>query len=284
MSSDTLNEVVLPDGTVRRLGNNSVGVRMFASARTYGDAADEPILTDAQIEEAVQKYDSSPDHPNRPPTHDQDGVGQCNCDAATGCVETQRNIQGLPYLQLSAADLYDRINGGHDNGSMLEDGLEELRTNGVGLASSAGTIWHRGMKDAPAPERKRFMVLEWCVCPTFRHVISAAIKGRAGVSGIMWYDGFDPDADGWLPTVGRGRAGGHAVLWFPKPAFHRAPSNHRAGTVLHLGVWHQNSWGKWGLDGKGACVFPQELYEGDIGGWWTCREVTDEGGTVPAES
>ena len=50
-----------------------------------------------------------------------------------------RKEQGLVGPLLSPADLYDRINGGRDQGSMLEDAMAELAKNGVGtVATSSG--------------------------------------------------------------------------------------------------------------------------------------------------
>lgn len=116
----------------------------------------------------------------------------------------------------------------------------------------------------------RFRILEFFLCPTFDHVYSAAIKGFRGVSGIMWYNNFNPDARGWLPTRGTGRPGGHAIRSF-KPT--------RRGKLY--GIWHRNSWGEWGYQRTGNFVIPEPLYQGPVGGWWALRSVVDEGGQVP---
>src|SRR5262245_32811573 len=106
-----LQEITLPDGSVRRLGNNSIGVRMLARAGVYGDIPETPMIQRAQwTEVTLEEF--------LPEVHDQDGVGACNCFATITCAEGCRNMQGLPPIALSPGWLYGRINGGHDNGSM----------------------------------------------------------------------------------------------------------------------------------------------------------------------
>ena len=73
--------------------------------------------------------------------------------------------------------------------------------------------------------------------------ISAAIQGRRLVSGILWYANDTPDADGWLPTTGRGQAGGHAIKgWAPAMRIIAAerPSSgvkHRSRGAEMAGPW-----------------------------------------------
>ncbi len=265
-----LDEITLPDGTTRKLGNIAPPAGLVKAWPTFGDTPAARLIPRSEWGGLMAGYTPGPDHPHLPPVHDQDGVGQCNCDDTTALVEFCRNMAGLPYVQLSAADLYDRINGGRDQGSLLEDAMHEMLTAGVGTAATCGTLWKRGYYKGPASaaERARFKVLEAFICPTFDHCMSAVFQGFALSTGIMWYDNYTPDADGWLPR-GRGNAGGHAIFGF-KPA-------KRGGT---FGIWHQNSWGTdWGLGGR--FVIPESAYSGPVGGWWAVRAVTDEGGVIP---
>lgn len=266
-----LIEITLPDGTTRRLGNNRPPAGHKARAfPTYGDTKDAPMFSRSQWPALIVAMGEGPDFSFLPPVHDQDGVGQCNCDATTTMAESCRLSQGLPYVQLSAADLYDRINGGQDQGSLLEDAMAEMLTNGVGTAASCGTVWKRGNPKPPSGERGRFRFLEVFSCPTFEHQVSATIAGFRVNSGIDWADNYNPDSDGWLPRSG-GSVGGHAIFGY-KPAM-------RDGK---FGIWHQNSWGeRWG--NKGRFVIPEGAYAGQVGGWFAVRSVVDEGGVTPQE-
>jgi hypothetical protein len=259
-------------GYERFLGNVSAVDVIKGTYAVYGDRDDEELIDESKWGDIIAAMGTGQDWPHLPYVHDQDGIGQCNADATTAAAEAARSIQGLPFVKLSAADLYDQINGGADNGSMLEDGIDAMMKNGVGTAATCGTLWSRGMNRATSAERTRFKVLEAALCPTPKHVMSASIKGRPLISGILWYDNFRVDGDGWLPSRGSGQAGGHAVFGYK-------PTMRQTNSGTQFGIWHQNSWGNWGM--RGRCVFPMSLYGNSIGGWWAIRAMTDEGGVVP---
>lgn len=262
-----LEIIELPDGTVRRLGNIMPPAGLTRAWKIYGDTPNTPMRTWEEIDAAIAAS-PGPEDDYVQYVHDQDGVGQCNCDATAGAAEAQRARQGLDFVKLSAADLYDRINGGSDRGSLLEDALQEMTTRGIGTADTAGLIWKRGMRTAPDSERGRFRALEAFLCPTFQHVASAGCEGFDLISGISWASNYTPDGEGWLPKP-RGNAGGHAI--------HGYKPTKRGNT---RGIWHQNSWGPgWGLQGR--FVIPEWCYDQSIGGWWAIRVMVDEGGKVP---
>lgn len=261
-------------GTPRYLGNNvpiaDAHLTMATRNKVYGDHPSAPMVPRSQYANLISTMGDWNVHPCLPYVHDQDGVGQCNCDATAAAVEFIRACQGLDFVKLSAGDLYGRINGGADNGSLLEDATAEMTARGIGTAATCGVLWHRGMKQAPPAERARFRVLELWLCPTFDHCMSAALSDFALISGVMWYDNFKPDGDGWLPNRGAGNAGGHAVFGY-KPVMRHG----------EFGIAHQNSWtDKWGVGGR--CVFPERMYSvGSIGGWWAIRQVVTEDGGLP---
>jgi hypothetical protein len=269
-----LEQITLPDGSTRRLGNISPAFdpsRCAAPPPHFGADANTRLIPRAEWDGLIAAAGAGPEFAFVPPTHDQNGIGQCNPEAVTTAIESCRMQQGLEHVQLSPADLYARINGGQDQGSMLEDAMEEVMTRGVGTAATSGLLWKRGVfkGEAPAAERTRFRVLERYLCPTFDHLMSAAFQGFRIVSGIMWYSNYTPDRDGWLPT-GSGQAGGHAIFGYKPTA--------RNGVY---GLWHNQSWGRWGLNGTGRFVIPEFAYRGPVGGWWAIRSVTDEGGVIP---
>lgn len=267
-----LDEIALPDGTTRRLGNT---IPVQASAHPWQVFAADPttarLIPRTEWDGLLANYSSLDEFdPAVPYVHEQNGIGQCNADATAALIEFTRSRQGLLAVKLSAADLYARINGGRDRGSLLEDAIREVMDNGIGTADTSGLLWKAGSYKGPAPttERARFKVLEAYLCPTFDHCFSAVLQGFGLVSGIMWYDNYTPDADGWLPPRGAGGAGGHAIFGYkPTKLVQRA---------VTYGIWHQNSWGDgWGKNGR--FVIPESAYSGPVGGWWACRAVTDEG-------
>ena len=56
----------------------------------------------------------------------QGGRGACNGFAAASCLERERVKCGLDGVHLSGEFIYAHINGGRDQGSMLDDGMDHL--------------------------------------------------------------------------------------------------------------------------------------------------------------
>ena len=269
-----IQQLQMPDGSVVRLGNRVPTTRKAKRFPTFGDSGDTKLIGRAEWPDLLAAYKSlSFDAPNLPPDKNQNGVGQCNPTAAALAMEHRRAVQGLPYVSLSPADLYARINGGHDDGSLLEDALAELQTNGIGTSASCGDLWKDGFYrgGASGQERSRFRADEVFHCPTFDHHFSAALQGFSLVSGIPWYGNFTPDKDGWLPA-GQGKYGGHAIFGY-KPTWRNG----------EFAIWHAQTWGEsWSPHTGGKFAIPESHYNaGGIGGWYAVRQVTDEGGIVP---
>jgi hypothetical protein len=272
-----VNEITLPDGSTRRLGNIAPKVSLKYSFPVFGTDPTAVLIPRSEWDARLKEYESLDDFdPFLPPVHDQNDIGQCNPEAATGGAEYMRNRQGLPYVKLSAADLYARINGGVDEGSLLEDAMQQIRDVGVGTAATSGVLWKNGSWKGPASaaERAKYKVTELYLCPTFDHQFSAALQGFVLVNGVLWADNYTPNADGWLPTKPSGNVGGHAIMGY-KPTKATQHGN-------TYGIWHQNSWGTgWGKGGRFA--MPEALYDisfpggGKVGGWWAVRQVVDEG-------
>lgn len=261
-----IDEIELPDGTTRRLGN-LMPTKALSAWPVFGEVPNTRIFPRSDWDRLLGDYDSlSHEHPFLPYTHDQNGVGQCNADASVTAAEFCRAVQGLPMIKLSAADLYAQINGGADNGSLLEDGIKAMMETGVGTAEKCGTLWKRGQyTPANASERAKFRVKEAYLCPTFDHCYSAVMQGFALISGVMWFSNYNPQSNGLLPR-GSGGAGGHAIFGY-KPT----------KIAGRFALWHQNSWGEsWGISG-GKFAMAEEHYEGQVGGWWAIRSMTDEG-------
>lgn len=206
-----------------------------------------------------------------PPVHDQDGIGQCASSAACGVLEWAEAVAGQPYVYLSAGDLYGRpaVNGGSDNGSLLEDNLAELLTNGVATAKSVPYVWNRRMwQQTPAlkAERDRHKLSEVYLCPNFDAMASAIMQGFVVEHGMMWRDGFRVQSDGWLSGATGGQ-GGHAQFGY-------GLEPRGDGT---WGVITQNSWSAtWGgsKDGRikaGSSIIHESLFGTQIGGFFAVR-------------
>lgn len=215
-----------------------------------------------------------------PPVYDQDGIGQCASSSACTVFEAGRSQAGLPYVHVSAGDLYARVNGGVDQGSLPEDNLNELITNGVAPASMVAYVWdgRRPASDAATVAgRKPNRIVEAYLCDTFDAMGSALQQGFVIQEAIAWYDNFDVDSDGWLPQRGGGNSGGHALAGF--------------GLAQRNGTWGiktRNSWGtSWGNSrdgslGAGNCVIPETLFNGpNFGSVWAVRAVYQSGSNFP---
>jgi hypothetical protein len=268
-----IDEIVLPDGSKRRLGNNPSKPRLGAIP-VYGQVPNTPIIPRTEWIARIDAVGNDWSNPYLPPVYDQDGIGMCNASATVSAMEMQRAMQGLGYVNLSAGDLYHRICGGSDNGSTLEDGIAAAMQEGVAKTAVCPYLnWQRTASGAE-DDRKNYRVLEAYLCPTFDHIMSAVLSGFSMVSGIWWYDSYtNLDKDGWLPPA-RGGRGGHAVHGY-KAAYRGTGGN------IEFGVRHKNSWTQqWGV--KGLAVFPERVYQShDIGGWWAVRSVVDEGNVLP---
>lgn len=209
-----------------------------------------------------------------PPVYDQDGIGACNAFATITAFEAARAQAGLPYLRISPGFLYGAINGGRDGGSFLEDALEWMQTVGTVKATTVGPLdWRKGrslMNDASArAEAKNYRIIEAYECPTFAHMASALQQGFFIDEGLMWFNNFTPDRDGWLPARGSGAAGGHALCGY--------------GLAFRNGVWSirtRNSWSaQWGV--AGDCMIPESLFDNRIGGFWAVRAVVQSSDALP---
>lgn len=198
----------------------------------------------------------------------QDGIGMCASSGTVNTVEVAREIAGLPYVPLSAGDLYRRVCGGRDQGSLPEDNLSELLTAGIAPLTDCPYLeWRREM---PSQRRGEFKGLEAWRCPTAPHVFTAVQLGFPVLIGY-WHHNTDPvDADGWMTRPGGGK-GGHAVCG--------------VGLVERGGAWglkFENSWSRsFGKDG--FAVLPESRVELGCRSFqaWALRCVTDGGGTLP---
>ena len=264
----TGNDIEYEDenGIVRCLGN--LRPKKEPTGKKYGVVKGTPIFDRKDWTAFIDRNGTGPEVGWLPPVHDQSRTNMCNCSATAGAMENQRFKQGLTYQKLSAADLYRRICGGVDQGSMLQDGLAEATKNGIATVSTVPYLDWQNNYPAAKAQRAVYRVVDAYLCPDFAACISAVIQGYDLVSGIEWYSKYNPKDDGWLPGPTGQHVGGHAVHGY------KATYRKRGGKTEY-GIWHQNSWGpSWGLGGR--CVFPESVYEeGNIGGWWAVVQMVE---------
>jgi hypothetical protein len=247
-------------------GDRKLGLTLAAPKlqwKKFGDYPSVPLVPRAQWPKFMAMIAFLP------PTHDQDGVGQCASSAGGGVTEFTRCQAGLPYVYLAAGDLYSRVNGGSDNGSLLEDNMSELLSHGISpVSSSAPYVWSRRTR-YPGTDRAKYRLAEVYLCPTFDAAVSAILQGYAVEIGISWRANYTPGKDGWLPKNGGRSVGGHALYSY-------GVAQAADGSY---GLVTRNSWGaSWGgsADGTidaGSCVIPETAFTGDISGMYAVRSV-----------
>lgn len=207
-----------------------------------------------------------------PPIKDQDGLGACNCFASVTALEICRAMKGLPYVELSPGDLYRRISGGADRGSLPEDALRTLADQGVCTAANTPPLDWRGENPGAKAEYPRFRILEALWCPTAAHAASAIQQGFALNVSVWWYGNDPMDADGWLRVSGSGGRGGHSICG--------------VGLVNRNGGWGfqiQNSWSKqWGQQGFGVLPFARVESGAEVFQLWAVRECVQESLDFPS--
>lgn len=204
----------------------------------------------------------------KPELVNQNGIGMCCSCATVNALELARSVAGLPRVALSGGDLYKRVSGGVDRGSLLEDNLKELLDRGIAPVSVVPFLDWRGNHPAAAAERPKYRGLEAWQCPTVDHVGSALQAGFPVVIGY-WHHQYDPPGPGgWMTNPG-GRRGGHSVCLY--------------GVVTDSGRWgfkFPNHWGNWGDHGYG--VLPESrIAEGlrSFPAWCLRASAVESGGT-----
>jgi hypothetical protein len=206
-----------------------------------------------------------------PTIHNQGSVGQCNAEATINVVEGLRRMSGFKHSDLSPGDLYGRINGGLDNGSLPEHALAELMKNGVATTRESPHIWDGRRYPDAAAARTENRILEALWCPTGNHVASALQQGWLVDIGVWWY-GSDPlDSDGWMQHAGSRGRGGHAICC--------------VGLVNRRGQWgikFVNSWSdRWGQRGLGVMPLSRAHEGCQVFQAWACRQPTRHPGRLP---
>lgn len=170
---------------------------------------------------------------------DQDGVGSCATESATGAVMLQRSFTGQEFTLLNPWFIYHTTSGGRDGGSNIDSNLRFVRENGI----APEAIWPRskGWRAKPTAEAyeaaKQYRIIEFYDIQTVEEFGSALLLG--------------------FPVV-YGRRG-HSIL---------------AVDVVNKNEFRMlNSWGNWGDNGTAV-----ERFSGINWGYgaWAVRTTISE--------
>lgn len=142
----------------------------------------------------------------------QGGIGACNGFAGAGALARSRVRRGLAYVKMSGESLYAQINGGKDQGSMLDDGMKALMKNGCSpadLVKWQTYLWKDISQEARAA-MARFRAFECYRVDTEEEMLAGLASGFDGVIAVQANNAFMKlDSEGRVtPTDGPGN---HAV-------------------------------------------------------------------------
>lgn len=118
-----------------------------------------------------------------PWVHDQNGDGQCTCEATSTAYEVQDFIDDGAAVRHSPAHLYKRINGGVDRGSNIDRALEEIAENGLLPAPNQGfehsfplVGWRNRHPVGWTSTAERFKATEWMDIATSEGFVNALFR------------------------------------------------------------------------------------------------------------
>lgn len=251
----------LPDGTLVGTGMLRIAGGPRETLKAYPD---DLLLDDADIKKLLSRATIKEMRKRRQKrVRNQGQIGSCCPVSVCSLFEETQVRSGRPHTPLQPEHLYAKINGGGDNGALLQDAMVEMVEKGCGPAGSVpqGTYNRRQQGGAVVVadrEASRFRMHEPFATPTdfktYCRAVASAIA-RDMMAEIAWHvigDTMRLDGRGYC-RVGRG------------------PGNH--ASFLHWAEWVggeelivpdlANSWGPtlealygppssgWGEDGHG---------------------------------
>lgn len=268
------NIVTDDTGAVRTLGC-LLPPSGFVSAFPAFEDAVKP-LSDAEIRDVAKSGDA--DGRKRFDSswiQDQKSHGSCNGFAGAMALSRARVRRGLDRVILSGAYLYSLINGGRDQGSMLDDGMREMQARGIATQETVGwdaiypSRYDRAKADA---EAARFKGFECYAVKTPAGLFSAAAMNFDLVVAVHVASRFmRVDSDG-VAGVDRG-PGNHAVgadglVWVNGP------------TLTGFNSWNRS----YGVDGR--MLLTWDHFAGTLGNhvFYAIRSTGDDpqGSNPPA--
>jgi hypothetical protein len=230
----------------------------------------QPMLSRAEIIEMVGNENRTPARKRFDAAlfiENQESTGSCNGWAGSGAVIRTRHMAGLPFVRLSGDYLYSLINGGRDNGSMLDDGMKAIQEHGIAPYDMVRKMEyiHSRMSAEAKQNAPRFKAFECYRVETELGLASGLALGFVGVVAVHASNAWSSLSNGVSrPSNGPGN---HAVV---------CQDVGINGDTLHFDI--ANSWGRnWGDNGHTwntwANHFIQTVRNHDF---YLIRGVTDD--------
>lgn len=187
-----------------------------ARPETFPAFADsKPMLTMDQTRDLLADKDRTPAVTLFPAAQwiaNQGGRGSCNGYAGAKALQRARVKRGLPLVKLSGEGLYAQINGGRDQGSMLDDGMKCMIDSGVppeDMVPHEEYLWSKISQEAKAA-CGRFRAHEAYRVDTDEEMACGIALGYVGVIAVHVTNAYNRiDADGVVSATDG--PGNHAV-------------------------------------------------------------------------
>ena len=189
----------------------------------------------------------------------QGGRSSCNAYAAVGAMRKARVANGHPDVEFAPEFVYAHINGGRDQGSMLDDGMNFISEHGC---CTRGMVPYESYRDTGGIEAKRIAKGYRALCYAlpqdsienlWRAAITAVCRNQPIVLAVHVGNSFMNSGE--FAGVNRG-GGNHAIH-----ADDAVITTDSPRSFMDFRLDHAGSWGKsWGDKGR-SYLSPDHLRE-----------------------
>jgi hypothetical protein len=206
---------VMPDGQECGMGLKlpDPGVDPTEGFKAFGDSFE--VWDDAKIRKVLDDPERKRARELFPPEQikDQDGRGACVGYATAGAEEEAQQMEGLPYVALSGDGVYAAINGGRDNGAMLNDAMTFIQNEGAPFEADVKR-WEYIRSRIPADaytKGQKNKGRECFVVKTEQELLTCIAMGMRVVIAVQASGGFSQLDQYGISKAGNG-SGNHCTL------------------------------------------------------------------------